>query len=205
MTMPTLPAHIALLANSGDTLTTSDGKRVEVWDILLAADASILSEWASHFRNHYCSDSEIDQLRQGTGLSRAEYLIRFKFPDAILAPGPSIRSGDFAEILSADYLEYVLGYWTPRTRYGDKDIRNESTKGCDVIGFKRIAEGHESPEDQLAIFEAKAQLTGRTPSQRLQHAIDDSVKDQIRKAESLNSIKQRLRKYESGSSSESFN
>jgi hypothetical protein len=52
----------------------------------------------------------LDRLRQGTGLSRGEYLDQNKFPDAQGAPGPSIRSGDFAEILIADYIEFTLAY-----------------------------------------------------------------------------------------------
>jgi hypothetical protein len=119
-------------------------------------------------------------------------LNKIKFPDPQEPPGPSIRSGDFGEILIADFLEYILGFWVPRTRYSDKDIRNESSKGSDVIGFKFLVDGSESPEDILFIFEAKAQFSGNSPNPRLQEAIDDSRKDQRRKAESLNAIKQRL-------------
>jgi hypothetical protein len=56
----------------------------------------------------------LELLVSGTGLTKAEYLIQRKFPDARNAPGPSIRAGDFAEILVADYVEYKLGYWCPR-------------------------------------------------------------------------------------------
>jgi hypothetical protein len=125
-------------------------------------------------------------------LSRSEYLNRIKFPDPQEPPGPSIRAGDFGEILVADFLEYILGFWVPRTRYGDKDIRNESSKGSDVIGFKFLINGTVSPEDTLCIFEAKAQFSGTSSNPRLQDAIDHSKKDQRRKAESLNAIKQRL-------------
>ena len=43
----------------------------------------------------------------------------------------------------------------------------------------------------MALFEAKAQLTGTIAKPRLQDAIDDSIKDELRKAESLNAMKQR--------------
>jgi hypothetical protein len=69
-------------------------------------------------------------------------------------------------------------------------IRNESSKGCDTLAFKFADEGKASPKDVLALFESKADLTGKKPSERLQEAVNDSVKDQIRKAESLNAIKQ---------------
>lgn len=152
----------------------------------------MLSEWAKHFRNHYCFDSEIDYWRRGIKCSRSEYLNNIKFPDPKAAPGPSIRSGDFGEVLVADFLEYLLGYWVPRTRYGDKTIRNESTKGSDIIGFHIVTDGKASSQDQLAIFEAKAQFSGKKPKAKLQEAVDGSAKDINRKAESLNAIKQRL-------------
>ncbi|MBS4189478.1 hypothetical protein KHA94_04500 [Bacillus sp. FJAT-49705] len=47
-----------------------------------------------------------------------------------------------------DFLEYVLEFWVPRTRYGDKTIRNESTKGSDIIGFKIIDDKNDSPKGE---------------------------------------------------------
>jgi hypothetical protein len=52
-----------------------------------------------HLRKHYCADYEIDVLRAGFGLERNEYLKTIKFPDERIRPGPSVRSGDFTEIL----------------------------------------------------------------------------------------------------------
>jgi len=121
-------------------------------------DGQVFSAWPKHFRNHYCDDGQIDALRNGTNFSRAEYLRKIKFPNPKEAPGPSIRSGDFGEILVADYVEFALDYWLPRTRYDHKAVRNESTKGSDVIGFKVVTPGSNDPNDALAIFEVKAQL-----------------------------------------------
>lgn len=156
-----------------------------------AKDDAVLSDWAKHFRNQYCRDDQIDDLCKGTKLSRADYLRTIKFPDQNAAPGPSIRAGDFGEVLVADYLEFALAYWLPRTRYNNKAARNESTKGTDIIGFKIVAPGRDDPKDALALFEAKAQFTGDTPSGRLQAAVDGSAKDELRRSESLNAIKQR--------------
>ncbi|WP_424161164.1 Hachiman antiphage defense system protein HamA [Bacillus amyloliquefaciens] len=183
--------HIGWIVDSGEKVTLADGKTIEVWVLKHENDEEVLSSWAQHFRSHYCHDDEIDFYRKGYYFSRAEYLNKIKFPDPSVAPGPSIRAGDFSEILVADYLQYVLNYWVPRTRYGDKTIRNESTKGSDIIGFKIIKEEQDSVEDTLALFEAKAKFTGRREN-RLQNAVDDSSKDHARKAESLNAIKQRL-------------
>jgi len=195
--MSDIPGHIRWLTDTGERLTTSDGKIVEVWEFHHQLDEKVLTAWAKHFRNHYCTDDEIDYFRRGYGCSRSEYLTRIKFPDQSKAPGPSIRSGDFGEILVADYLEYILGFWVPRVRYGTKVISNESSKGCDTLGFRFFKNGEESPRDVLAIYETKArltkdQLTNDTKVSGFQAAINDSIKDEIRKAESLNYIKQLL-------------
>jgi hypothetical protein len=182
--------HIKYLVEQ-NPLKTSDGIIIKVYELRHGVDDQILSAWAKHFRNHYCSDNEIDFLRDGTGLSRTEYLLSMKFPDQSADFGPATRAGDFGEILISDYLEYLLNYWVPRTRYDRKNIRNESTKGSDVLAFKFVNE-NESVNDILAIFEVKTQLSKNTNKNRLQDAINDSIKDNIRKAESLNAVKQRL-------------
>lgn len=191
--MPWTSAHTSWLKDTGTRLTANSGQTVEIWELQHQNDQTILSAWAKHFRNHYCFDTEIDSLINGTGYSRATYLDSIKFPDQKGKPGPSIRAGDFGEILVADFLEYLLKFSVPRTRYGDKTVRNESIKGCDVIGFRFLEDGKVSPKDILAIFESKAQFSGRKPKPRLQDAINDSAKDHVRKAESLNAIKQRLK------------
>lgn len=187
-----VPIHLSWLVDTAKVLKTGDGWQVRVLELKHQNDQTVLSAWAKHFRNQYCDDGQIDGLRNGMGLSRADYLRRIKFPDSSEAPGPSIRAGDFGEILVADYLEFALDYWLPRTRYDHKTVRNESTKGSDIIGFKIVDPGGDDPNDALAVFEAKAQFTGSTPNGRLQAAVDDSGKDELRKAESLNAIKQRF-------------
>jgi len=189
---PSAPPHLEWLVDTGKRLKTADGKIVQVMEFRHQDNDPILSAWAKHFRNQYCRDDQIDALRSGTPHSRADYLTQLKFPDATLAPGPSIRAGDFAEVLVADYIEFAMQCWLPRTRYDHKAARNESTKGTDIIGFKFVADGKFDPKDTLAIFETKAQLTGNKPTGRLQVAVNDSSKDEMRRAESLNAMKQRM-------------
>lgn len=184
--------HIRWFINTGEQLETADNKIVEVWEFRHENDETVLSEWAKHFRGHYCREEEIDFLREDYGYSRAEYLSKIKLPDKSERLGPSTMAGDFGEILVSDFLQYILSYWVPRTRYGNKTVRNESTKGCDIIGFKIMDESQESLEDTLAIFEAKTQFSGNKSKPRLQDAVNDSSKDQARRGESLNAIKQRL-------------
>ncbi|WP_370334513.1 Hachiman antiphage defense system protein HamA [Parvularcula marina] len=187
------PNHIVWLEVTGEIIQTADGKETEVWVLQHADDAAILSAWATHFRQHYCRDEDLPDLVADTGLSNAEFLTKIKFPDAVAAPGPSTRAGDFGEILVADFIEYVLGYWCPRHgRFEDRENRNVPSNGTDVIGFSFAGE-EPSPDDELLVIESKAGFTPTTKN-RLQKAIDDSCKDLVREAMSLSAIKQRLLK-----------
>jgi hypothetical protein len=125
-------------------------------------------------------------------MSRDEFLTNIIFPGKTVAPGPAVRSGDFAELLVSDYLEHLLGYWVPRAKYAEKATRDESVKGVDILGFKMANNIGESPADSLMAFEVKAQCTGGKYQGRLQTAIDDSSKDFLRRAYTLNATKRRL-------------
>jgi len=182
--------HIEWFVDTGERLITADGKEIKVWEFRHENDERVLSVWAKHFRNHYCLDTDIDLLR--SHLSRKEYLEKIKFPSAKTRLGPSIRAGDFGEILVADYLQFVLSYWVPRVRWSSKVVRDESPKGSDVIGFQfHKKDGNVSPKDELFVFESKTKFSASKVN-RLQDAINDSAKDHIRIDESLNFIKQKL-------------
>jgi hypothetical protein len=188
---PWCSAHVSWLVRVDDWVA-ADSTPVEVYEFRHRPDSAIMSAWARHFRNHYCLDCEVDAHAQGTGLCRTEFLKQRKFPDCSTAPGPSIRAGDFAEILVADYLEFLQEFWVPRVRYAARAVRNQSTQGSDVVGFKMVDLEQPSKTDTLAVYEAKAQLTGSSGKSRLQDAVNDSAKDDYRLAETLSAIKQRL-------------
>lgn len=194
--MSTKWPKIGWLEETPAPLKTADGTEVVVYNLKVdSSDTETLSHWAKHFRQHYCLDSQIDLLRGGTGMSRAEYLTHSVFPDSIKGFGPRIRSGDFAEILIADLFEVHRGYWIPRTRYATKTVRNESSKGTDVLGFKSANTSNSTPcdDDVLIAIECKAALSRNSQSTNtLQNAINDSMKDAFRIGESLNAIKRRL-------------
>lgn len=186
-------SHLDWLKDTGKTLTTQDGIPIKVFKLNHTNDEAILSSWAKHFRNHYCLDEEIDMLRGGTGKSREEYLNDLVFPDRETRAGPATRSGDFGEILVSDYIEYMLGYWVPRTRFSERQNRSNPTQGVDVLGLKMLDPNHQSPNDELLIYEVKAKLTSNARDEskkRLEIAIKDSAKDfNMRDAESLNALK----------------
>jgi hypothetical protein len=184
--------YVKWFSDTGTRLTTADDKPIEVWEFNHQKNDIILSEWAKHFRNQYIDDAEIDVMISGTGKTNSQYLTDLIFPDSKKGFGPITRAGDWAELLVADYLEYLLNYWVPRTRYQDKIRRNESPKGSDVIGFK-VSE-KPSASDEMIIFEVKAKLTNTDCDNKLQEAVDDSNKDEVRQAESLNAMKRKLNK-----------
>lgn len=101
--MPEKLFHMNWLIDTRESINTVAGVEIKVFEFMHQQDEAVLSAWAKHFRNHYCKDEEIDFLIEGTGRSRAEYLTSVKFPSQNGAPGPSIRAGDFGEILVSDY------------------------------------------------------------------------------------------------------
>jgi hypothetical protein len=63
--MSTNPQYISWLVDTGEKVTTGKGKEVPIWELQHCDDEETLSEWASHYRNHYCLDEDIDRLCQG--------------------------------------------------------------------------------------------------------------------------------------------
>lgn len=177
-----------------DNLYTGDGKEITVLNLVFEDNEEILDEWAAHFRNNYRTLDDLDFDREDTGKTREEFLINDVFPDTKKSPGPSTRVGDFCELLIADYIEFVRNYYVPRTRYCRKTNRNMSTPGSDVLGFKM--DGKPSKTDEVFVIEVKGMADPKNRQkgyQRLQDAIDDSGKDILRYAESLNAVKRRLK------------
>lgn len=188
--MPWTCKHLEWLKDTGNTIKTSCGKDVPIFEFRHdLSNESVMSAWARHFRNHYCLDTELEVLKPDE-MTKSDYLLELKFPHASTRPGPSIRAGDFAEILVADYLQFLRSYYVPRTRYDRKIIGNESSKGSDVIAFKQ--QQTPSRTDEMLVYEVKAKLSENSKSNVLQTAIIDSSKDEVRLAESLNGMKQRL-------------
>lgn len=177
------------------TIKTGESRSVHLYRLAHnALDDETMSAWARHFRQHYCLDRDLPRLKRGTpSKTHGEYLVDFKFPDEHSGFGPGIRAGDFAEILVSDLLESALDYFVPRTRYSDKKVRDESSKGSDVIGLRILSKDplSHSPHDVLFSVESKAKLS-KGKSNRLQDAVTDSIKDSFRIAESLNAMKNRL-------------
>ncbi|SMB59625.1 Hachiman antiphage defense system protein HamA [Klebsiella variicola] len=188
-----LPNHLKGLIIRSSGLKTVEGHTVNVWEFSPPTDPALLDSWALHFRRQYCTDQELTELLCGTGMTVEQYLNAYIFPDKTKAPGPSIRSGDFAEFLISDYLEFMLNLWVPREKYSEKASNNESVKGVDIMGFHQLDAAIPAPGDALYAFEVKASLSGSTYGGQLQNAVNDGASDQhIRLAVTLNATKRRF-------------
>ncbi len=190
--MPWTNEHLQWLKHIS-TKQTADGKNIEIYEFNYDLEnQEVFSHWAKHFRNHYCLDTKIERLVRRTVYTKTQYLNNIKFPESNVN-GAKTRSGDFGEILISDFLEYVLNFWVPRTRFSERQNRNNPTQGVDVIGFKSDNYSENNPNDELIIFEVKCKLTGTNTNftrDRMMTAINDSSKDySIRKAEALNGLK----------------
>lgn len=178
-----------------EIVITDKGKDISVIKIEINDDLTVFEQWARHLREHYCSLEELDELREGTGLSRAEFLRDMKFPNPNFGLGSATMSGDFSEILIADYIEYILNYIVPRVRYRQKFNRNTSTQGSDLIGYKVESIETNSINDEMLIVEVKARNSESNPEATLQNAVNHSAKDLVRIAESLNASYRMLKNY----------
>lgn len=125
-------------------------------------------------------------------MSRLEYLTELVFPSASAGFGPATRAGDFTELLLSDFLESELGVWVPREKYMFKANPNESVQGVDVVGFGMSDHKNWASTDILVVCEVKAGLSASGYTGQLQKAIDDSSKDYLRAAYTLNATKRRL-------------
>ncbi|MFW5804768.1 MAG: hypothetical protein ACOCWG_06015 [bacterium] len=76
--MPWTSEHIKWLIDTGEHIKTDDGKDIKVFVLQHENDDNVLSAWAKHFRNHYCLDDLIDDLRGRK--TRIDYLEKIKFP-----------------------------------------------------------------------------------------------------------------------------
>lgn len=186
------PAYLDSLVRTQQVLKSADNLDIQVWELTVPTDRAVLQEWADRFREAYCSETDIDALRAGTGKSRSEYLTDLVFPSASQGLGPAVRAGDFTELLLSDLLEGEHGFWVPREKYSTKPIPDSSTQGVDVIGFRIVDLDSWRDDDVLVVCEVKAGLSGTSYGAQLQNAVTDSAKDYFRVGVTLNATKRRL-------------
>jgi hypothetical protein len=168
-----------------ENVITNQGEKVQIFHLIPENEEVAMVEWARNLRRNYADDQVTDEMSSSLGVSHEEYLKTYKFPDPLDTWGKVVMIGDFSEILIADYLQYVLDYVVPRTRYNSKINRNRSTQGSDLIAYNVASSDEWNPKDELLVFEVKAQSSEAKAKARLQEAVEHSSKDITRLAESL--------------------
>lgn len=180
------------------SIRTIEGNEIQIYKLnneLL--DNQYLNGWATSLRNHYIEEKMIDSLREGTGLTRKDFLKEMIFPDSTVRLGAATMSGEFGEILVYDYINYVLKYYVTRTRYLEKINRNMPVSGSDVLGYKVADINKINNDDELLVAEVKTRSSKSAKKEKLcsktiTNAIIHSSKDRVRIGESLNAEKRRL-------------
>lgn len=157
-----------------------DGVATKCFRIEGVADDDALRSWALHVRRHYIRDDELDRYAEYYGVGPENYLREHCIPDI-----PQIMSGDFAEILISDLLQFIEGYEVPRYKQHARKDRNSSEHGTDVVAYKIANPETPSRSDELLAVEVKSRSASNGLSTALSEAARDSPKDRSRVAMTL--------------------
>lgn len=167
--------------------TFGDGTSVNCWllDWEPITDSE-LDEWALHLLRQYIYDEDLAHESGLFGMPAREYLTSSVVSDRTDAR--NARSGDFAEILVEDILEYLCGFAVPRYKHRYRKDKNASGPGVDVIAYQQKDSSIPSTDDKLLVFEVKSNASGKTEAGflgRVKDATAGSAKDPNRTPMSL--------------------
>lgn len=149
---------------------------------------SMLEDWALHLRRHYVRDDELKRYCDGEARDVATVLREDYIPDK-----PTIRSGDFGEILMSDILQFIEGYEVPRYKQVKRANHNMSDPGVDVVAYRISDPIGTNSSDELVTIEVKTRVTPRKNqlSDAILDAEQSAQKDHTRIAMTLRMYKKR--------------
>lgn len=157
---------------------------IESFKLASNYDDATLSEWALHIRRHYTRD---DQLAPISAIQPIEeYLRELIIPDA-----ERTRTGDFGEIVVADIIQHNEGYIVPRYKQFDRDDKNMSGQGVDVVAYKLKSPLTPQTDDELLLIEVKSSRTESRVWPSLNKAKKEYRRNLARRALSVNNIRRR--------------
>lgn len=156
-------------------------------------NSTVIDDWALHIRRNYIKDQDLIESASINGLTIEQYLKKYIIPQKGEPLGATARSGDIAEIVVSDLLEFVMGYTVPRYKQMNRSGKNNSEHGTDIIGYK-FYKIDKSPndKDELVATEVKAELTSESYDP-LKKAIVDSRKDEDRLARTIDYCRKRMK------------
>lgn len=177
------PKYIKKFIPNSNTVALDSGESIVVYSIADGLTEAELNEWAKHILAHYISSEEIIDGANANKISEQEYIANFVLPTA-----KKDLSGNFGEIIFADFIEFVLGYSVPRYKlYGN--YPNNPTQGIDIVAYKKNI--FNSAEDTVLFSEIKCRLSKKS-FVSLQEAINDIAKRDKEYALTLEFMRRRL-------------
>jgi len=162
-----------------ESCITADGKEVDCYMLDWIIDEEALEQWALHIRRHYIRDDELKRASLLRGTDPASYLICNRIPGTE-GMEAQLRSGDFAEIVISDILQFIDGYTVPRYKQHGRDDKRFSRTGVDVVAYMINDAEAPSEDDELVAIEVKSSVSkerGADLISRINDAASDSKKD----------------------------
>ena len=135
-----IPPHVSWLHDTGERLQTACGREIEIrCSRPTRCDRAVgLGE---HFRQHYITDADLPAMVDGTELSPTPNI----YGTCCSPMRPRLhRDQAYGRVISVRFSSRTMITVSctrllesrETLRYQDRWNRNDSTKGCDIIGFK---------------------------------------------------------------------
>jgi len=146
------------------------------------------------FRKCYITDKALDELCIVREISKSEFLEKYILPDE-----PTIKSGDFGELLCfhaviENFENKGLVLFAPR-KWRWKDSRNKAAPGADAIFFHVANPKKPTKKDTLVTLESKMKAVN-SKAHRIQDAIDGATTDKLtRMAKTLSWLEEKYAKH----------
>lgn len=173
-----------------------DGVSTKCYRLDWEIDEALLDAWSLHVRRHYIRDDELLEDCDEFEMGADEYLREYCIPGRTRL-GNAARSGDFAEMLISDALQFIEGYESSRYKQTGRTNKDNSDQGSDVIAYKVNDPLVANPDDVLCVVEVKARLSKPYLKEAIENAAKDSKKDTsgdlLRLGASLRSISKKSR------------
>lgn len=136
-----------------------------------------INKLPNDFRLCYISDNELTDLAKKASLDANTYLENYIVPN-----DPTIKSGDFGEILSfyavrENFEKKGIILIAPR-KWRWKDSKDKPAPGVDSILFHIVNPKMFSNKDMVVTIESKMKAA-KSSKHRIQNAIDDASKDKL--------------------------
>lgn len=158
-----------------------------------AERGDFLEKLPNKFRACYISKSRLENRSKKISIKACDFLDKYILPD-----DPSIKSGDFGELLcyylvNENFKTKGITLFAPK-KWKWKESKNKPTPCTDCIMFYIDPSHKDSHKDMLITVESKMKIS-KSKSHRIQDAINDANKDKLsRMVKTLNWLEEKYAK-----------